>query len=158
MPQVRREGPRIHPLVDQLEAGRVTQQVRMDACHADALSRPHEQLEEPVRGERRATFGDEDEAPSCLLLPAQLRKRPDLDPLIRDSFAFTVLSRDLVLTFRTMANQIFYFVSVRCGDREANLLAAHPPQFVAATSRATVVSSAPVSSSVPVLVARGTGP
>jgi hypothetical protein len=106
MPKVGRERPRIDPLVDQLEAGGMAQQVRMDACHADAFGRPCEGLEEAVRGEGRAPLGDEDKARPRLLLPAQLPKCLDLDPAL-PQLAFAVLSGDLVLTFRTMVSHGF---------------------------------------------------
>jgi len=70
MPEVSRQGPRVDALVDRLEAGGMAQQVRMDPCHADALGRPCERLEEAVRGQRRTPLGDEDKARSGLLLPA----------------------------------------------------------------------------------------
>ena len=67
MPEVGSERARIDALVDQLEAGGVAQQVRMDPRHADALGSPREHLKKPfgVKGAPRSETKTKRAPASC---------------------------------------------------------------------------------------------
>src|SRR5262245_8136959 len=99
MPKVGRQGPRIDALIDQLEAGGMAQQVRMDPSHPNALGRPCQRLEKSIRGERRARFGVRTKRRLPPPAPGAASEAPRSRPASPGRLAFTVLSGDLVLTF-----------------------------------------------------------
>src|SRR6516165_3632845 len=77
--EIRRQGPRIDALVDELEARPVPEQMRMHVGHADTRRGPAQRFEEAVSGHRRATLTYEHVPGTGRLLSAGLAQGADLD-------------------------------------------------------------------------------
>src|ERR1700730_12829937 len=78
MPEICGGGPGIDALVDELEAGGVPQQMRVNVAHADTLGRAAQRLEEPVGAQGRAALAQEHVAGAGRLLPPDASQRADL--------------------------------------------------------------------------------